>query len=99
LSGSPGARAVFLRELTGETPATPNYMVGWLDTQLRGRCAAIVTVDDSGPLSSRGATIEANIHARTGFVGGRRTQGQVMVDVADSNDQNVPDNFYVGVLC
>jgi hypothetical protein len=99
LSGSRGARAVFLKELTGETPSTPNYIVGWLGMKIPSHCAAIVTVDDLGPLSSRGSGAEANIHGHTGFVGAKKTRGQVMVDVANSTGQNVPDNFYAAVVC
>jgi hypothetical protein len=99
LSGSPGAVATYLG-LAGQSPSTPNYIVGWRGLKVPGRCAATVTVDDTGPLSSRGAGGEAHIAPRLSFVRPRvKTHGQVMVDVATSSDENVPDNFYVAVVC
>jgi hypothetical protein len=100
LSGSPGATAAFASELTDEPPPPgDNYSVGWRGVKVPGRCAAAVTIDDNGPLSSRGATAEADILARYTFVGSTKTHGQVQVDIANSADQNVPDNFYVTVVC
>ena len=100
LSGSPGAVADYLSGLAGQSPATPNYIVGWRGATVPNRCAAIVTVDDNGPLGSRGATSEVDIFARSSFVrSGIKTHGQARVDIANENDQNVPDNFYVSVVC
>jgi hypothetical protein len=100
LSGSPGATAAFASELTGEPPPPgDNYSVGWRGVKVPGRCSASVTIDDNGPLSSRGATAEADILPRYTFVGSRKTRGQVQVDIANSADQNVPDNFFVAVVC
>ena len=100
LSGSPGAVATYAGSLAGTSPAVPNYVVGWRGVKVPGRCAADVTVDDTGPLSSRGSTAEANIFPKLRFVGpAGKTNGQVMVDIANSSDENVPDNFYVAVVC
>lgn len=100
LSGSPGATATFASELTGEPPpAVANYSVGWHGVKVLRRCSATVTIDDNGPLSSRGASAEADIIPLFTFVGSTKTHGHVDVDIANSADQNVPDNFYVAVIC
>jgi hypothetical protein len=100
LSGSPGAVAAFASELTGEPPPPgDNYLVGWRGVKVPARCSANVTIDDNGPLSSRGATAEAHILPVYTFVGANKTHGQVDIDIADPAGQNVPDNFYVAVVC
>jgi hypothetical protein len=100
LSGSPGAVATYASGLANTSPAVPNYIVGWRGVKVRGHCMALVTVDDTGPLESRGSTAEANIFPHRRFVGpAGKTNGQVMVVIANSGDQDVPDNFYVAVVC
>jgi hypothetical protein len=98
LSGSPGAVATYLG-LAGQSPSTPNYTVGWREVKVLSRCATMVTVDNNGPLSSRGATAGVNIFGKLAFVGHKKTHGQVMVDIANSGGQNVAANFYVAVVC
>jgi hypothetical protein len=98
LSGSPGAVASS-PPIEGQSPSGDNYIVGWRGVKVPGRCAAIITVDDNGPLSSRGAGGEADILPERAFVGSHKTQGQVRIDIAGVGDQNVPDNFYVAVVC
>jgi hypothetical protein len=98
-SGSPGAVATYIG-LAGQSPSTPNYLVGWRHTATPSRCGVVVTVDDTGPLGSRGAEAEAHVYPKSSFVRpGVKTRGQVMVDVANASDQNTPDNFYVAVVC
>lgn len=100
LSGSPGAVATYLSELAGESPAGANYLVGWRAVRVPDRCAAITTLDENGPLSSRSATSEAYIYPKWSFVRPAvRTHGQARIDIANASDQNVPDNFYVAVVC
>jgi hypothetical protein len=100
LSGSPGAVADYLSVLAGQSPPGDNYLVGWRGVRLPGRCASVVTIDDTGPLGSRGAAAEAHIFPKWGFIrSGVRTHGHVYVDVASVASQNVPDSFYVAVVC
>jgi hypothetical protein len=100
LSGSPGAVADYLSVLAGQSPPGDNYLVGWRGVRVRGQCSALVTVDDNGPLASRGATAEADILSKRLFIrSGVKTNGQVRVDIANSAEENVPDNFYVAVAC
>jgi hypothetical protein len=101
LSGSPGAVADHISVLDGQPPpATDNYDVGWRDVTVRGRCSALVAVDDAGPLSARGASAEAHVVPLRAFVRpGVKTHGQVEVDIANAGDQNVADNFYLAVVC
>ncbi len=97
LSGSPGAVAAHTPS-DGDTPAGVNYFVTWRGVRLTGRCAAVVTIDDNGPVSSRGASPEADISPST-FVRSRKTRGQVELIVASPSDSDVPDNFVVAVVC
>jgi hypothetical protein len=100
IAGSPGAVPTYLSELAGETPPGDNYIVAWRGLKVPGRCATTVTIDDAGPLTSRGATAEAHIFPKRAFAGqAGKTNGQVMVDIANASDDNVPDNFYVEVVC
>lgn len=97
LSGSPGARAVHHSDLA---PAGPNYVVGWSRVKLSARCAPVVTLDALGPASSRGSTAETFIYSRSlEFPGGKRVPGGVAVVIANAADQNVPDRFYLAVVC
>jgi len=97
LSGSPGARAVHQNDTA---PAGPNYVVGWSRVKVPSRCAPIVTLDAKGPASSRGATGETFIYARGWeFPGGKRVPSAVGVVIANAVDQNVPENFYLAVVC
>jgi hypothetical protein len=100
IAGSPGAVANY-KGLSGASVPGPNYLVGWKKIKLRTRCAAVVTLDSNGPLTSRGSTAEATIvPGRQAFFPGKtHTTGAVSVIVANAGDQNVPDSFYIGVLC
>jgi hypothetical protein len=63
-------------------------------------CALIVTLDARGPASSRGSTAESFIYGRgLKFPGGKRVPIAVGVVVANAADQNVPDSFYLAVVC
>lgn len=97
LAGSPGAKAGHLTDIT---PAGPNYVVGWSGIKLSGGCGPMVTIDANGPASSRGATAETLIYShKFEFPGGKRVPSAVGVVVANAADQNVPDGFYVAVVC
>jgi hypothetical protein len=100
IAGSPGAIANY-NGLSGTTVPGPNYFIGWKRAKLSSRCAAVVTLDSNGPTSSRGSTAEATIvpGRQSFFPGKAHTKGAVSVIVASAGDQNVPDNFYVAVLC
>jgi hypothetical protein len=97
LSGSPGARAAHGTDIV---PAGPNYIVGWSGVRLQSGCAPIVTLDALGPASSRGSTAETFLYTHgVEFPGGRRLRTAVGVVIANAADQNVPDNFYLAVVC
>ena len=94
IAGSPGAEA-FYRALTGTTLPGPNYFVGWSRAKLSGRCSPIVTLDENGPVGSRGSTVEASMSGPE-FP---KVRSSVAVVLANAADQNVPDNFVVAVVC
>lgn len=97
VSGSPGARAVHLNDIV---PAGPNYAVGWLGVKFPTSCAPIASLDANGPASSRGSTAETFLYSHgVEFPGGRRVRTAVGLVIANTADQNVPDSFYVAVLC
>jgi hypothetical protein len=98
LSGSPGTRAVHQNDIT---PAGPNYVVGWAGVRLNARCAPMITLDGNGPVSSRGATAQTVIYShRWEFPGRRRTTPTAVgIDVSNATDQNVPNGFYLVVVC
>jgi len=93
IAGSPGTRAVY-NGLTGTTVPGPNYFVRWSRVKPSSRCAAIVTLDDNGPVSSRGSTAEAAIDLPS-----RKPPLTADVIVANAANQNVADNFYIAVVC
>jgi hypothetical protein len=100
IAGSPGAIANY-NGLSGTTVPGPNYFVGWKKAKLSTHCAAVVTLDSNGPVTSRGSTAEAAIvpGRQSFFPGKTHTAGAVSIIMASSADQNIADNFYVAVLC